>query len=114
MYTLACALGTRKGYFHSTKLMQARRMGLLSLRQKRARAARVLAVLPCFLLLAYCARLRWARAPTAAAGGAEGAAGTRGAAAGGAGVAGGAVSAAVAEAGAPAGAGAESLMAGRA
>lgn len=120
--TLPCVLGARKGYFHSTRLMQARRMGLLSLRQKRARAARVLAVLPCFLLLAYCCRLRWAREPTGAVGGAAGAAaeaGTGGAAAaGGAGVAAGAGAAGVvaeAEAGAAAGAaGADSLMAGRA
>lgn len=43
--------------------MQARRMGLLRLRQKRALCGRVLAELPCFLLLAYCCRFFWANEP---------------------------------------------------
>ena len=47
-------ISPRKGYFHSTILMQALRMGLLRDKQKRARAGRLLDELPCFLLLAYC------------------------------------------------------------
>lgn len=53
-----------KGYFHSTILMQALRIGLLRDKQKRARAGRLLDVLPCFLLLAYCWRFLWDRDPT--------------------------------------------------
>jgi len=69
--------------------MQALRMGLLSLRQNRALGGLLLALLPCFLLLAYCCRFFCANAPTGmvldtgagAAGGAGGATGA-GAAAG--------------------------------
>lgn len=43
-----------EGYFHSTRLMQARRIGLLRVRQKSARGGLLLVALPCFLLLAYC------------------------------------------------------------
>lgn len=53
-----------KGYFHSTRLMQALRMGLLRLRQNRALGGLLLALLPCFLLLAYCCRFFCANAPT--------------------------------------------------
>lgn len=44
--------------------MQALRMGLLRLRQKSARGGLLLALLPCFLLLAYCCLFFCARAPT--------------------------------------------------
>lgn len=50
-------------------------MGLLSLRQNRALAGLVLALLPCFLLLAYCARFFCAKAPTGTVGTGTGAAG---------------------------------------
>lgn len=53
-----------EGYFHSTRLMQALRIGLLRDKQKRARGGRLLDVLPCFLLLAYCWRFLWDRDPT--------------------------------------------------
>lgn len=39
-------------------------MGLLSLRQNRALGGLLLALLPCFLLLAYCCRFFCANAPT--------------------------------------------------
>ena len=73
-----------KGYFHSTRLMQALRMGLLRLRQNRALGGLLLALLPCFLLLAYCCRFFCANAPTgmvevAGAGRAGGAGGATGA-----------------------------------
>lgn len=76
-----------KGYFHSTRLIQARRMGLLRFRQKRALCGRVLAELPCFLLLAYCCRFFWASEPTGTTEdtGTEAAGGAAGVAAGGAG-----------------------------
>lgn len=38
-----------KGYFHSTMLMQALRMGFLSVRQSRARGGLVAVVVVCFL-----------------------------------------------------------------
>ncbi len=43
-----------KGYFHSTRLMQALRIGLLRVRQNRALGGLLLVDPPCFLLLAYC------------------------------------------------------------
>lgn len=55
-----------EGYFHSTRLMQALRMGLLRVRQKRARGGLLLVELPCFLLLAYCCLFLWVREPTGA------------------------------------------------
>ena len=62
-------------------------MGLLRLRQNRALGGLLLALLPCFLLLAYCCRFFCANAPTgmvvaAGAGGAGGAVGATGAGAG--------------------------------
>lgn len=59
-------------------------MGLLRLRQNRALGGLLLALLPCFLLLAYCCRFFCANAPTgmvvvAGAGGADGADGAGGA-----------------------------------
>lgn len=44
--------------------MHALRIGLLRDKQKRARAGRLLDVLLCFLLLAYCWRFLWDRVPT--------------------------------------------------
>lgn len=38
-----------KGYFHSTMLMQARRMGFFSVRHSSARGGRVAVVVVCFL-----------------------------------------------------------------
>lgn len=46
--------------------MQALRMGLLSVRQNRARGGLLLVDPPCFLLLAYCCLFLWARDPTGA------------------------------------------------
>jgi len=88
-------------------------MGLLSLRQNRALGGLLLALLPCFLLLAYCCRFFCANAPTgmvevAGAGGAGGAGGAAGAGAG-AGVGAGGASGAVG-AGAGSGAGPLALM----
>lgn len=62
-------------------------MGLLRLRQNRALCGRLFALLPCFLLLAYCCRFFCANAPTgmvevAGAGGTGGAGGALGAGAG--------------------------------
>ena len=73
-------------------------MGLLSLRQNRALGGLLLALLPCFLLLAYCCRFFCASAPTGMVVVAAGTVGAGGGA--GAGVGAGA------EAGAGAGAGA--------
>ena len=92
-----------KGYFHSTRLMHALRMGLLRLRQNRALGGLLLALLPCFLLLAYCCRFFCASAPTGmvvdawagGAGGAGGGAGARAGAGAGAGVEAGGASGAV-------------------
>ena len=47
-----------EGYFHSTMLMQALRMGFFRVRQSRARGGRVAVVLPCFLGFPYCCRFR--------------------------------------------------------
>lgn len=67
--------------------MHALRMGLLRLRQNRALGGLLLALLPCFLLLAYCCRFFCANAPTgmvedAGAGWAGGTGGAVGAGAG--------------------------------
>lgn len=53
-----------KGYFHSTRLMQALRIGLLRVRQNRARGGLLLVDPPCFLLLAYCCLFLCASEPT--------------------------------------------------
>lgn len=53
-----------KGYFHSTRLMQALRMGLLRVRQNRALGGLLLVEPPCFLLLAYCCLFFCASEPT--------------------------------------------------
>jgi len=60
-----------KGYFHSTRLMQALRMGLLSVRQNRALGGLLLVEPPCFLLLAYCCLFLWDSRPAGATADAE-------------------------------------------
>ena len=55
-----------KGYFHSTRLMQALRIGLLRVRQNRARGGLLLVDPPCFLLLAYCCLFLCASEPAGA------------------------------------------------
>lgn len=55
-----------KRYFHSTRLMQALRIGLLRVRQKRALGGLPLVDPPCFLLLAYCCLFFCASEPTGA------------------------------------------------
>lgn len=55
-----------EGYFHSTRLMQALRIGLLRVRQKSARGGLLLVELPCFLLLAYCCLFLCDSEPTGA------------------------------------------------
>ena len=55
-----------KGYFHSTRLMQALRTGLLSVRQNSALGGRLFVEPPCFLLLAYCCLFLWDSRPAGA------------------------------------------------
>lgn len=55
-----------EGYFHSTRLMQALRIGLLRVRQNKALGGLLLVDPPCFLLFAYCCLFLCASEPTGA------------------------------------------------
>lgn len=46
----------KKGYFHSTMLMHALRMGFFSVKHSSARGGRVAVVVPCFFCFPYCCR----------------------------------------------------------